>query len=67
MKQFRSIEKIDTAILYTLELTSSISVLLLEAVCKELFPLLSSWFNRSGRSACGAFSHSLLCQAVITE
>ncbi len=29
MKQFRSIEQLDTAILYVLELTSSISVLLL--------------------------------------
>ena len=29
MKHFRSIEKIDTGILYALELTSSISVLLL--------------------------------------
>ncbi len=29
MKQFRSIEKIDTSILYTLELASSLSVLLL--------------------------------------
>jgi hypothetical protein len=39
MKQFRSIEKIDTAILYTLELTSSISVLLLA------FGLIASMAN----------------------
>ncbi len=39
MKQFRSIEKIDTAILYTLELTSSISVLLLA------FGLIASMTN----------------------
>jgi hypothetical protein len=31
MKQFTSIEKLDTAILYLLELASSISVLLLAA------------------------------------
>src|SRR5437588_2521669 len=39
MKQFRSIEKIDTTILYTLELTSSISVLLLA------FGLIASMAN----------------------
>ncbi len=39
MKQFRSIEKIDTAILYVLELTSSISVLLLA------FGLIASMAN----------------------
>ena len=39
MKQFRSIEKIDTAILYILELTSSISVLLLA------FGLIASMAN----------------------
>src|SRR5947208_13601535 len=39
MKQFSSIEKIDIAILYTLELTSSISVLLLA------FGLIASMAN----------------------
>src|SRR5258708_20784448 len=39
MKQFSSIEKIDTAILYALELTSSISVLLLA------FGLIASMAN----------------------
>ena len=39
MKHFTSIEKIDTAILYTLELTSSISVLLLA------FGLIASMAN----------------------
>ncbi len=39
MKQFASIEKIDTAILYTLELTSSLSVLLLA------FGLIASMAN----------------------
>src|SRR5437588_6358168 len=39
MKQFTSIEKIDTAILYALELTSSISVLLLA------FGLIASMAN----------------------
>jgi hypothetical protein len=39
MKQFRSIERIDTAILYILELTSSISVLLLA------FGLIASMAN----------------------
>jgi hypothetical protein len=39
MKQFNSIEKIDTGILYTLELTSSISVLLLA------FGLIASMAN----------------------
>ena len=39
MKQFTSIEKIDTAILYTLELTSSVSVLLLA------FGLIASMAN----------------------
>lgn len=39
MKQFRSIEKIDTGILYTLELTSSLSVLLLA------FGLIASMAN----------------------
>lgn len=32
MKQFTSIEKLDTGILYTLEFASSVSVLLLERV-----------------------------------
>src|SRR2546429_9590462 len=39
MKQFRSIEKIDTGILYVLELTSSISILLLA------FGLIASMAN----------------------
>src|SRR5579859_4826214 len=39
MKQFRSIQKIDTAILYSLELTSSLSVLLLA------FGLIASMAN----------------------
>src|SRR5436189_6022880 len=39
MKQFKSIEKLDTAILYTLELASSLSVLLLA------FGLIASMAN----------------------
>ncbi len=39
MKQFRTIEKLDTGILYTLELTSSLSVLLLA------FGLIASMAN----------------------
>src|SRR2546429_1930755 len=56
MKQFNSIEKIDTAILYALELTSSISVLLLA------FGLIASMANVLTKGS--VLSDNLIMQRV---
>src|SRR5947199_10864985 len=57
MKHFTSIEKIDTAILYTLELTSSISVLLLA------FGLIASMANVLTQGS--VLTDNLLMQRVL--
>src|SRR5215471_1366260 len=56
MHQFRSIEKLDTAILYTLELASSLSVLLLA------FGLIASMANVLTKG--GVLTDSLIMQRV---
>lgn len=56
MKQFPSIEKLDTAILYTLELASSLSILLLA------FGLIASMVNVLTKGS--VLSDSLMMQRI---